>query len=318
MAAKKLKAERLVQQPMIAVPEWASAHPNRRSNSSNLEAKSSRRDVRSEIVARCVFAFLYFALSLGLTGPGPAPAFGAIQAPAEPDLNSSVIKRGESGPKTLVLQPADTLTGQNVTLRELIMWSYGVAADGIAGGPEWLDKATFDFRLKADSSGSRRFTDLQMQIAVRKILATQFKLVVHRKRSSLYALYVGENGSRLKPASGINGGQQGVKDDGKGHLVAHAATLGETAAVLGRYLSGSVLDHTDLPGNYNFRLDFKPTQKIEEGASEQEDAPPSFASLNSALKQQLGLVLNPIPVKAIVIDNAEKPAPTGDFHSSPR
>jgi uncharacterized protein (TIGR03435 family) len=78
-------------------------------------------------------------------------------------------------------------------------------------------------------------------------------------------------------------------------------TSGELAASLSFFLQAPVLDKTGLEGRYDVdSLDWTP-----------DAADPNGVSLFTAVKEQLGLTLEPSkgPVKMVVIDHVEKPTP---------
>jgi uncharacterized protein (TIGR03435 family) len=79
--------------------------------------------------------------------------------------------------------------------------------------------------------------------------------------------------------------------------------MSQLATTLSGPMSRIVLDRTGLSGVFDFTLDFLP-----DGSPI--DANQNLPSLQSALREQLGLKLEPArgPVEVLVIDHVERPA----------
>jgi uncharacterized protein (TIGR03435 family) len=67
-------------------------------------------------------------------------------------------------------------------------------------GPDWLTGARFDITAKAASAVSED----QLRLMLQSLLKERFMLAVHRQVKDLsgYALVVGKNGTKLRPAEG--------------------------------------------------------------------------------------------------------------------
>ena len=153
---------------------------------------------------------------------------------------------------------------------------------------------------------------------LRTLLAERFKLTFHTepKEFSVYALMVAKNGARLKESTAppdesprlINT----VFPGDRIVLPARNATMPQFASMLQRaVLDRPVLDKTNLPGKYDFDLEWTPDDTQFGGnlpaiAPENSGKPDLFA----AMQQQLGLRLEPSrgAVDAIVIDGVQKPS----------
>ena len=139
---------------------------------------------------------------------------------------------------------------------------------------------------------------------VQSLLADRFQLVIHRepRQISGYLLTVAKNGPKMKA---VKGGETGTNlHSNSGHLIAEHVTM-ETLARHLTYDAGKIVaDRTGLKGGFNFELDWAPAQP-----EPKTDAADSRPSISTALKEQLGLKLEParVPIQAIVIDRAEKP-----------
>jgi len=101
---------------------------------------------------------------------------------------------------------------------------------------------------------------------------------------------------------------------GRGQLTGGGATLAMLANVLSNQLGRSVVDKTELKGEYDFTLEWtpEPGQGPPFGTPPPDAAPPpdvSGPSIFTALQEQLGLRLESAkgPVEILVVDHAEKP-----------
>jgi uncharacterized protein (TIGR03435 family) len=87
-------------------------------------------------------------------------------------------------------------------------------------------------------------------------------------------------------------------------MIGTSATMANLIFMLSRQLNRPVLDHTGLPGKYNFQFEWAPDAGPCPGAAD--DNPSIF----TALQEKLGLKLDSIkgPVDSLVIDHAERPS----------
>jgi uncharacterized protein (TIGR03435 family) len=127
---------------------------------------------------------------------------------------------------------------------------------------------------------------------------------------------VNKGGAKLKPHQAANGGEPWIEQTNEKFLhirmTATAATLDYLAYRLSRIMDRPVVNLTNLPGGYDFNLEytqelplgFPPGGKIN-GEEPDMSGPPVF----DALKQQLGLELKAQKglAEVIVIDHVERP-----------
>ena len=225
----------------------------------------------------------------------------------------------------------------NVTMATLIEEAYGIEANQIGGGPDWLNNDRFDVEAKLDKSqtpnpGPRpeKYHSIIRQL-LQAELTQHAQLAVHTetKNLSTYALVVAEGGSKLQPSptsdnSEGGGGMMGVhrmmtQNGPSGQVVglsAQGIPMANFADQLSLQLGIPVVDKTGLKGNYNFNLQWAAEAELSAARRAGVDNPsPASAdaaqSLSTALEQQLGLKLVPQtqPMPVIVIDHIEKPAP---------
>jgi uncharacterized protein (TIGR03435 family) len=80
----------------------------------------------------------------------------------------------------------------------LVVRAYGVKNYQVSG-PAWMDSDRFDVNAKIPAGA----TQDQFRLMLQKLLADRFHMTVHRenKEMPVYALVVGKNGHKLKPAS---------------------------------------------------------------------------------------------------------------------
>jgi uncharacterized protein (TIGR03435 family) len=208
----------------------------------------------------------------------------------------------------------------NITLKRVLMSAYNLKSYQISG-PDWLETLRFDITAKAPEGATKE----QIQSMMQNLLATRFKMSVHRdsKELPVYALVVAKNGPKIKPVSAESPGEEelaGMKANegkdgfpvlslqapalivetrsGRGRISAKVVPITRLADVLWGETGRPVFDVTGLTGNYSFVVYFAP-----EGST---DA--SEPSIFAALQEQLGLRLEARkgPVELLVIDHAEK------------
>jgi bla regulator protein BlaR1 len=267
--------------------------------------------------------------------PGRAQSQAASASTTIPGFDSFTIKPSESslptptynrdslaaaGPEThmtrMMFGPKG-FVASNITLQSLIQEAYGVQANQIAGGPDWLNSAKFDIEAKADKSGGinlglgpeKARSERMLQVA----LADRTKLAFHQETEELpvYALVVDPDGAKLQP---VQANSEIKRDDGKSKQIfkmgielgngqvreisAQAVSADDLARQLSMQLGSAVLNETGLKGLYDFNLHWTP------------DASQPSGEIETALQQQLGLKLEPktAPMQILVIDHIEKPA----------
>jgi uncharacterized protein (TIGR03435 family) len=181
----------------------------------------------------------------------------------------------------------------------------------ISGGPDWLNTDRWDIEAKADHGG---YNIDELHTMFQNLLADEFKLTFHKetKEGPVYALMVDKAGSKMKVNASaedfnipINGGPAGISGT--------RVPMQYFCWWLGQQLQQEerpVIDKTGLDKHYDFNLSFAPELPPN---FPRENLPPGFLdrpNLFDALKQQLGLKLEPQkgPVEYYVIDNVQKPA----------
>jgi uncharacterized protein (TIGR03435 family) len=248
-----------------------------------------------------------------------AAAMGALaQSPTVPKQYDIVaIKPNRDNDDRWRFRGGPNFNATGVTLKFLIAEAYHVRAYQISGGPSWIAMERWDIRAKAEGLEGRLQRD-QFDAMFRALLADQFQLKVRSesKEMPVYALVVGKNGSRLTPHTGE--AAAGTSNSGRGSLSVKKGGTAALARMLSLQLGRTVIDKTDLKGEYDFKLEwaYEPGQGGPEAFGLPPDPPrpapvdTNGPSIFTAVQEQLGLrlVSQKGPVEIIVIDRAEKPS----------
>ena len=215
--------------------------------------------------------------------------------------------------------PGGSFTAAGVTLKMLIMNAYGVQAFQISGGPGWIGTDRWDIQAKAEGVDGRVPRE-QFEQMLRALLEDRFQLKVRResKEMPVYALVMAKNGPKLAEHAGDPPKPGEAVRIGYGSLQYEKARVAALAFQLSVQSGRTVIDKTELAGEYDFALRWTPDP--EEGGPESIGLPPdpnrkippvdpNLPSIFTALQQQLGLRLESQkgPVDILVIDRVEKP-----------
>jgi uncharacterized protein (TIGR03435 family) len=201
----------------------------------------------------------------------------------------------------------------------------------IVGGPAWIGSERFDIIAKAngeltpDAEGRRPQRLIAM---LRSLLEDRFAVGVHteQRRMSALALQLVARDAKFGPQLRVSTAECptsvatpasdrwcGFRAVGS-TLTARNVTMPEVATYLSGYavVGRPVEDRTGLSGRYDFELEFTNAFIVgPNGAPAPNPAADSGTGLFTALKEQLGLTLQPenalLPV--LVIDRVEHPTP---------
>lgn len=263
--------------------------------------------------------------------PANVPAFEV--ASVKPNKSDEVLN-------SIGFQQGGRFTATNVPLRELIRVAFGIQSFQLIGGPSWIGSERFDIVAKADGdppSGS-------MVVMIRRLLAERFKLIAHKERRTLqlYALVMADADRRLGPqlrasqvdcavamasARARSGSPSGFPQPGERQLCdlfvgfpplfsAGGVNMPQLATSLSRVVRRVVIDQTGLSGTFDFDLQWtpeglpqRPADAVEPARLNGVDVDPNGPSIFTALREQLGLKLEPQdgPVDVIVIDDVSQP-----------
>lgn len=288
---------------------------------------------------RAVFAWALMSVALAGDAQESQPArltFDVVSVKrSAPDAGASIVGDGRGQYQAI-----------NVPIRVTITNAWNLRDHQIVGAPDWLARDRFAIVAK-EPAGT--FTDEQRRLMMQALLIERFKLQAHleTRETPLYNLVLlradGRLGPDLKPtavncaalrkeraaASATPGdparptpniservpcsqrgffGPQGVTINASGR------TLDQIATTLGTYADRTVVNKTGLTGEYDMLLKFKPeaggpTGGLAPPLSTTGDAVSDLATLGVAVREQLGLRLEPArgPVQVLVIDSISPP-----------
>ena len=248
-------------------------------------------------------------------------------ASVTPDLSLSFevasIKPSASrtSSSTVSLQPGQ-FRASHRTLNQLIAFAFDVRQLQIVGSPDWADSQHWE--IDARTPPGYRYLE-EHQAMLRRLLETRFSLKHHSeiRNRPIYELrrvrQDGTLGPHLTPFEGrckdFRVGREGKLEsaDAQGIQCRFGVSRNRADAVGSDWadlnLSGElgeldrlVVDKTGLTGRFNMRLRW---------SSEPRDTTPDDVSIFTALREQLGLKLDPAtgPVQMIVVEDVRLPGP---------
>ena len=228
---------------------------------------------------------------------------------------------------------------ENVLVRQLLMMGFAIRSESqIESLPDWAKSerfnidATVDEETAAATKGrSREERQKWQQEMMQSLLEDRFHMKFHwaKKELPVYSLTVAKSGSKLKatvlppPPPGTDPNAKS-RDPGtsfstsNGHMVVTNGSMETFANQLSHMMEMDgrvVLDRTNLPGRFDWTLDWSPErqQNSFRGADGNPTPAPtadtSKPNLLTALQEQLGLKVeqDKAPVDLLVIDDLERP-----------
>jgi uncharacterized protein (TIGR03435 family) len=267
----------------------------------------------------CVFA-LFLSVATGVH------AQSVPQSPRGPfRFEVTSVRPNKSGPgSTSMRRLPGSFTATNVTLRDLILFAYGIQRYRLLGMPGWAQDERFDIAAKA---GAEPITqpptgppvELLMQ---RTLLEERFGLAVHfeTREMPIYALVLARADGRLglqltqsltKCYAVTQGAPAPVGQpacsarSGNGFTTAVGFPMSSFPDYLAGQVQRTVVDRTGLTGTWDLELTFTPDGFAGQTPAQDTTGP----SLFTALQEQLGLKLEAStgPVEVLVIDRAQRP-----------
>ena len=200
----------------------------------------------------------------------------------------------------------------NMTLQALIRQAYGIEDNQIAGAPPWLTSNRYDIEAKVDASDTPALKTLnreQRNQMLQPLLQDRFKLKFHYETRELpiYTLVVMKTGSKMKEIQPTIT-PEGVKNPGgaswgNNQIKSSGIAIDQLAHILTQTLERTVVNKTDLSGNYDFTLKWTPDDS-------QSQTDTSGPSIFTAIQEELGLKLEAGkgPIQVLVIDHIEGPS----------
>ena len=198
-------------------------------------------------------------------------------------------------------QPGGRYTARNVPVRFLLTEAFGVKEYQISGAPKWLDDARYDIVAKASVSGE--LSQEQLKPLLQAMLVDRFQLKFHKdtKEFPVYSLVTGKSGPKFSADNNIlvSESLNVSSNHGKATMAGRKVSMSDLAKHLGDMAGRTVIDNTGLKGDYDFKLDWAPSDAADD----------SLPSIFIAVQEQLGLKLVSVrkaPVEVIVIENIGK------------
>ena len=196
------------------------------------------------------------------------------------------------------LTPSGRLTATNMSLWNLAREAYGWRDSQITGGPAWIKNTGFDIVAQAPQPAPvERARVLSM---LQTLLEERFEFHWHPqvRETGGYALRVDAKGAKLSPP------KEGQARMQRGNLSVPSLTLESLCQILEFDLAKPVVDQTGLTGPFAIDLSW-----AREGQSAADSADSSLPSVFTAVREQLGLRLEPakLPVRMFVVDDAKLP-----------
>jgi uncharacterized protein (TIGR03435 family) len=243
-----------------------------------------------------------------------------------PRFEVASIKRSAPDSESFILaHPGGRLDISRATLKTLAAFAWRLQSFQVSGGPAWVRSDYFSIQAKAiaDTSEDRILLMTQALLAER----FSFKMHFETKEEPVYLLVAGKAGKRSPtglrtttegscvrvqnavPPTPRACGSVGL---GANHLEAQEISMARLAEVLSRVLDRKVIDRTGSIEKFNVSLQWAPDEHQTLPSTDAIALPPDTPSIFTALREQLGLKLEPgkAPVDLLVIDHAERP---GDF-----
>jgi uncharacterized protein (TIGR03435 family) len=228
----------------------------------------------------------------------------AALAAQGPSFEATSIKpnRSDRGGSSIRVSKG-RVTMENVTLRKLTLWAYGIPDDREYAliGPGWLGADRFD--IVATFAGDSQAEVLAM---TRRLLSERFRLAgrLETRQLPTFALVAAKNGPKIRPAE--DGAPK--TESRPGRLDATRITTGKLCDLFARMVGRPVKDETGLAGLYSFTLEWTPDETQRAAPPEDGQARASGASLFAAVEEQLGLKLEGRKgaVDVLVVDHVER------------
>ena len=238
---------------------------------------------------------------------------------------------GTIGQSVRFFPPSGRVTMTNVTLKGLIIQSYGLQESQLTGGPAWIASDHFDIVANSEKTN---LSPPQRWLMIKALILERFKLKVHTesKEQSVFALALSRKGGALGehlhrsstdcatmppptlPPPAFDPAHPppcGVIMGGPGRMTLRGVPMGWVAKQLSDRVGRATVDRTGLTGYFDLDLEFAPQARLGDIADPAAvDRPADTApSIYTALQEQLGLKLDSQkrPVDVVVIDSAEHP-----------
>ncbi len=301
------------------------------------------RGVRVAFSAACILCAVHALPAQGSQVKDAPSAPAQEAAPQLPVFEVVSIKphpdEGIGHMNSDIWMTPDGITISGVPLSMLVREAFGVSDDRVLNEPDWVKVRRFDIQAKVGPDDVAKLEAIkppQRWAMLLPVFEDRFGLKFHHEVVDLeaYTLMVAKGGAKIKAAKPVDGEDAPVprfstRRSAQGMTMeCHGATMADLARTISQQLGATVVDRTELKGNYDFTLAWAPDEgggptmtgslpmamrMPAAGVPPDSSAPPeaSGPSVFTALEEQLGLKLEARkqPVDAIVIDHIEQPSP---------
>ena len=208
----------------------------------------------------------------------------------------------------------DGFSARACPLKTLIVVAFDLRDGRLIEASAHDEEALYDVDAKVsqgDLAGFAHLSDVQKHAMLKGILAERFQLRYHLvpKEVPVYALVVDNGGLKMAAAKPNADGriETTMELSGRYTVVAKGWTAGDFFQFLSELSGRYVVDRTGLTGRYDFTLRCAP----DPGADPRENVEWDGPVIYTALREQLGLALQPSTEKfdAVVVDHVGAPTP---------
>jgi uncharacterized protein (TIGR03435 family) len=209
----------------------------------------------------------------------------------------------ERGGGSAGLQPGGRFVLKNGPVRVLINMAFQTQTGEIVGAPDWV---TYGDHYDVEARAGREISYKELGPRLQTLLADRFKLKAHLESRvrPMYELRVlrndGKLGPQMRPSTDpacLAREESCTQRGGTGLIESNGMPMRNFVTWLPGIVGRPVLEKTGLTGRYALLLQYSQTPGSD------------LPSLPTALREQLGLTLEPIEASTdvIVIDHIEKP-----------
>jgi uncharacterized protein (TIGR03435 family) len=269
---------------------------------------------------------LILALLFAVMALNPLRAQAPASTGKSPRFEVASVKRNTSG--SVIVNSAlegNRYTAMNVSVKDLLTGIYApLPRARIVGGPDWINTDRFDIVATAEGAPNRP----EAMEMVRSLLMERFQLSVHSevRDGDVYDLIVAKSVTELGPmlrppspecAAADADWRRCPRSIYPGKLLGTGITMADLARMLEPFTEQrTVRDRTELTGRYDVQLTWTPDRlgplppnAPEEVVRAREAIDPNGPALSTAVREQLGLKLEPRndKVDVLVIDHVERP-----------
>ncbi len=247
--------------------------------------------------------------------PEPPARPKPLPADADPSFEAATIKPvNPDQPGRFFRTSGTEFSTHNTSLADMMSFVYGIQTKQIIGAPAWVESEKYDLQAKFPPEGMP--SAAQVKSMMGKLLADRFQLSFHRDKKELtvYAIVVAKDGPKLTKSTGDPTAGGSLFFRGVGQLPARNVTMADFANLMqSAVLDRPVIDQTNLPGRWDFSLNWTPDEFQFASFGPRPPTPPSDSNapdLFTALQQQLGLKLESTKALAdvLVVDKVAKPS----------